>query len=92
MNTATLALPSASLTCTENSSDKEYHVQIVENGDGYGVNFQYGRRGGTLIPGTKTAAPVSLDKATKVFDKLLAEKVAKGYREAGAATDRKSVV
>ncbi len=84
--TASTLLPKISLICKENSSDKEYHLQVLEKDDGYVVNFQYGRAGGTMNPGTKTASPISLDKATKIFHKLVAEKVAKGYREAGTTT------
>lgn len=88
MNASTPAaslLPSASLHCQENGSDKEYHAQVVEENDGYVVKFQYGRRGRTLTPGCKTPVPVSFDKAVKVFQKLVAEKTAKGYRESGAS-------
>lgn len=69
----------ASLYYTSGSSDKEYHAQIEMSGAGYVVNFQYGRRGGALQEGTKTKAPVSLDKAEAEFEKLLKEKMAKGY-------------
>ena len=71
-----------SLYFREGSSDKVYHAQIApESNDLYSVNFQYGRRGSTLQTGTKTAAPVALAQARKTFDKLLAEKRAKGYIE-----------
>ena len=71
-----------SLYFREGSSDKVYHAQIApESNDLYSVNFQYGRRGSTLQTGTKTAAPVALAQARKIFDKLLAEKRAKGYIE-----------
>ena len=71
-----------SLYFREGSSDKVYHAQIVPNGDNlYSVNFQYGRRGSTLQTGSKTAAPVTLAEARKIFDKLVAEKKAKGYTE-----------
>ena len=71
-----------SLYFREGSSDKVYHAQIVTNTDNlYSVNFQYGRRGSTLQTGTKTAAPVALAQARKIFDKLVAEKRAKGYTE-----------
>lgn len=66
------------------SSDKVYYVQIVEvyNGTrGWVVNFQYGRRTGTLITGTKTASPVSLLEAREIFYDLVNEKKAKGYKE-----------
>ena len=69
----------ASLFYTHGSSDKEYHAQIVERGDGYVVDFQYGRRGGPLQTGSKTPSPVALDKATAIFDKLVKEKTSKGY-------------
>jgi bifunctional non-homologous end joining protein LigD len=71
-----------SLYFREGSSDKVYHAQIAPDGnDLYSVNFQYGRRGSTLQTGTKTAAPVALAQARKIFDKLVAEKRAKGYTE-----------
>lgn len=78
---------SISLFFSEGSSDKEYHAQIVPQGDGFVVNFQYGRRGSSLQSGTKTAVPVPYDKAKKVYDKLVQEKTSKGYTtgETGAA-------
>ncbi|NJK73456.1 MAG: WGR domain-containing protein [Microcoleus sp. SU_5_6] len=50
----------------------------------YSVNFRYGRRGANLKEGTKTDTAVPLTQAEKVFDKLVAEKVKKGYREVGS--------
>lgn len=69
------------------SSDKEYHVDLVKAEDGFLVNFRYGRRGQALTAGTKTKDPVPYDKAKKVYDKLVAEKMGKGYStgEAGVA-------
>lgn len=65
----------------EGSSDKVYEVELCMAGEGeYLVNFRYGRRGSRLREGTKTAFPESLQSAQKVFDKLVAEKKAKGYR------------
>jgi len=72
---------SISLYFSEGSSDKEYHAQIVLQGDGYMVNFQYGRRGSTLQSGSKTTAPVPYDKAKKVYDKLVSDKTSKGYSQ-----------
>src|SRR5271168_3673250 len=88
---STLAVsPSAaaiSLYFREGSSDKVYHAQIAPDGnDLYSVNFQYGRRGSTLQTGTKTTAPVALAQAQKIFDKLVAEKKAKGYTEGEQGT------
>lgn len=68
-------LESASLFYKSGASDKEYHLQLVEEAGGCLVNFQYGRRGSTLLnPGCKTKAPVSEEAARKVFNKIVAEK------------------
>jgi bifunctional non-homologous end joining protein LigD len=72
-------IDSISLYFQEGGSDKEYHIQLVDTGDGYIVNFQYGRRGSNLTSGTKTTTPVPLDKAQKVFASLKREKMGKGY-------------
>lgn len=76
-----------SLYFSENGSDKEYHADLVETEGGFLVNFRYGRRGSTLTCGTKTKDPLPYDKAKKVYDKLVAEKIGKGYStgEAGVA-------
>jgi bifunctional non-homologous end joining protein LigD len=71
---------STSLYYQEGSSDKVYHVQIEDIGNGYVVNFQYGRRGSSLQSGTKTAIPVSERAASVIYDKLVKEKLAKGYK------------
>jgi predicted DNA-binding WGR domain protein len=77
------AIKSADLFFQEGSSDKEYHLQIIELKEGgYVVNFQYGRRGGPLQSGTKTPEPVSLPEAEKIYEKLKNEKTNKGYEEA----------
>ncbi len=72
-----------SLYFTDGSSDKEYHVELVAApaDAGFLVKFAYGRRGSTLNTGAKTMAPVELAKAQKIFDKLVAEKKAKGYTQ-----------
>ena len=64
----------------EGNSDKEYRAAIELKADGFIVSFAYGRRGGTLNTGTKTPVPVPEAEAIKVFDKLIASKIAKGYR------------
>ncbi|NBV25538.1 MAG: WGR domain-containing protein, partial [Proteobacteria bacterium] len=85
--TATMAEPkSTSLYYREGSSDKEYHVRLEAKGDGYVVNFAYGRRGSTLSTGTKTSTPVDYEAAGRLFDKLVKEKKAKGYTEGAAGT------
>jgi len=61
-------------------SDKVYNVQMERAGEKFVVNFQYGRRGGALNVGTKTAEPVSQSEAVTIFNKLVAEKSGKGYK------------
>lgn len=68
-----------SLYFQEGNSDKEYHASIEVSANGFVVNFAYGRRGSTLTTGTKTQEPVSIEAAQKIFDKLVKEKMAKGY-------------
>lgn len=74
-------LPTANLYYREGGSDKVYIVAIEQEGSGYVVNFEYGRRGNTLITGTKTNSPVPYNKALTIFGKLVNEKMGKGYKE-----------
>ena len=69
-----------SLYFKSGTSDKEYHIQVVKEGEGYVVNFQYGRRGSTLRVGDKTALPTTLSNAMRIFHEVLREKQRKGYR------------
>jgi bifunctional non-homologous end joining protein LigD len=64
---------------TEGSSDKVYSAQLEAKGDGWIVNFQYGRRGSSLTAGSKTPDPVEYGKALKIYQKLVSEKTSKGY-------------
>ena len=69
----------------EGKSDKVYEVNLCEVGpDRFVVNFRYGRRGAKLQSGSKTAVPVARDKAERIYDSLVDEKVGKGYHEPGA--------
>jgi bifunctional non-homologous end joining protein LigD len=65
----------------EDSSDKVYQASIEPLGEGFVVNFAYGRRGSTMNTGTKTSSPVDYDSAKNIYDKLIREKKAKGYTE-----------
>ena len=69
----------------EGSSDKVYEIDLCESGDGFLVNFRYGRRGASLKEGTKTIFPVSISEAEKAFSDLEQEKRKKGYVAAGEA-------
>ena len=76
----------ARLWFREGTSDKVYEVDLVEVATNqHVVNFRYGRRGSALRDGTKTATPVDLKKAKAIFDKLVAEKTAGGYRPLAAS-------
>ena len=61
-------------------SDKVYHIFLVKEKNDYVVNYQNGRRGGTMAGGTKTTVPVSLKEAERIFQKVYDEKFKKGYR------------
>jgi len=61
------------------SSDKEYRATIEPKDGLFVVNFAYGRRNSTLQTGSKTSSPVDYAAARKIFDKLVKEKMAKGY-------------
>ncbi len=63
----------------EANSDKVYEVDLCELNGAYLVNFRYGRRGASLTEGSKTANPVALAEAEKIFAKLVSEKTRKGY-------------
>ena len=54
---------------------------IEPQGEGFVVNFAYGRRGSTMNTGTKTQTPVDYDSAKTIYDKLVREKMAKGYTQ-----------
>ncbi len=57
----------------------EYHAAIEPRAEGFIVTFAIYRRGGNLTVGSETPNPLPLEAATKVLDKLVASKVAKGY-------------
>jgi bifunctional non-homologous end joining protein LigD len=77
----------ASLYFSSSSSDKEYHLQLKAKEGGFIVNYQNGRRGGTLAIGSKTSQSVPYEKALKIYESVLKEKLGKGYTpsETGAA-------
>lgn len=73
----------ASLHYQDGPSDKVYFADLKEKDGGWIVQFQYGRRGSTLTSGYKIETPVNYEKAEKVFQKLINEKIGKGYKETG---------
>lgn len=78
---------SVSLFYKEGGSDKVYSASIEETSGGCLVNFQYGRRGSAMSTGSKTSKPVPYNEAKKVFDKLIREKTAKGYKPDAAGAE-----
>lgn len=78
MATGTI-VKSIALFFRDGSSDKEYNVALEESNGGYVVNFSYGKRGNATATGTKTSSPVSLSAAESAYDKLVNEKMGKGY-------------
>ncbi len=64
----------------QGSSDKIYQASILPQDGGHVVQFQYGRRGSALQSGQKNPEPVPYDEAKKIYDQLIASKVAKGYQ------------
>ena len=75
-----------SLYYKDASSDKEYHAQLQPQDGGWMVLTQNGKRGGTLASTKKTATPVDYAVAKKAYDKVVKEKLGKGYTEGGAST------
>ncbi len=74
------------LHCTDGGSDKIYRIAITPMGNLFTVHYANGRRGGTLASGNKTNTPVDWPEARKIANRLLAEKIAKGYHPiAGSA-------
>jgi bifunctional non-homologous end joining protein LigD len=63
----------------QGSSDKVYQASIEPKDGGCIVAFAYGRRGATLTTGAKTQSPVAYEEAKRIYDRLIAEKTAKGY-------------
>lgn len=83
---------SIALFFNEGSSDKVYHAAIKRDGPGWIVTFFYGRRGKPLKSGVKTSAPVPYNTAWSIYDKLVREKIGKGYREMESGGIYKHVV
>jgi bifunctional non-homologous end joining protein LigD len=64
------------------SSDKVYLLTLEEEAHGWTVTCQYGRRGSALASQQK-AVNVTYLAAKKVYDKILREKLSKGYSHTG---------
>lgn len=76
---------SIKLSFVDSRSDKIYQAELIEEGSGWLVNFAYGRRGSTLVTGTKTSGPVDFTTAKRTYDTLVKSKTAKGYKPFGVS-------
>ncbi|CAG0942213.1 hypothetical protein ANRL1_00855 [Anaerolineae bacterium] len=84
MNTEIEIAERVRLTYTQPPSNKEYRLELVRSGDGWIVNFAYGRIGSALKTGAKTNAPTDYASARTVYDRQLASKLNEGYIVDGA--------
>lgn len=71
---------SAHLYFQEGNSDKVYDARLETDGFLFSVHFSYGRRGGSMTEGYKVR-DVPEEIARKEYEKLVASKVKKGYRQ-----------
>ena len=80
MNTPS-TLPKTTLYCCAGGANKEYEASVVEcpSGGGFLVATRHGPRGRATVLGTKTPVAVPLERAVSIYNKLVAEKTAKGY-------------
>ena len=76
----------ATLYYCAGGSNKIYQAALEPSGTGFVVNFAYGRRGSTMTTGCKTPVPVDYAAASKIFDKLIHAKTAKGYSPGESGT------
>lgn len=79
MPTLEIQTDTITLYYREGASDKVYQCAIEPHLDRFHVTFAYGRRGATLDTGVKTPTPVDYDTARHIYDRLVNEKLAKGY-------------
>jgi len=79
-------MKSITLYCTHGNSDKVYQLSIVEAEGGYLVNYQNGKRGSTLRPGTRTKEPVPFEQAEKLYNSIVKKKLSDHYTESEDGT------
>ena len=62
-------------------SDKVYYAELckIPKSNLWNINFAYGRRGNTLVHGTKNEQPLPLNKAASIYMTLVNSKLSKGY-------------
>jgi bifunctional non-homologous end joining protein LigD len=72
-------LKSAALAKREGSSDKTYTIALIDEGGGFRVYAEWGRRGAAQQSGNKYEG-ADQSEAEKLFDKVLNEKLKGGYK------------
>ena len=73
---------------TSGSSDKEYRVELVEDGAGWTVVAYNGRRGKANTRRPQMDVPASFQAAKAVFDAVVAKKTKEGYvRDASGTSE-----
>jgi bifunctional non-homologous end joining protein LigD len=76
----------AELYFRQGSSDKVYHLQLEGENDQWSVRAQWGRRGSSLQSDVK-ATGVVYEEAKRAYDRILREKMGKGYQLSQASTN-----
>lgn len=68
------------LRCTTDGHNKAYEVMLYEySPNSWKVDFAYGKIGSALLYSTKTTTPVGQYAASRIANKLISEKLGKGY-------------
>ena len=70
---------SITLYYRKGTSDKVYRVSLEQESVGWVVNYEYGRRGSAMTPGTKTKSALAYPQAKKIYDRVVAEQLRQGY-------------
>ena len=63
----------------KDASDKIYNIMIEKHSDKYLVKVEYGRRGKKINSIYKTAQPISLQEAQKIYKNIVNTQLRKGY-------------
>jgi len=65
---------------TEGTSDKVYILQLLKTSSGYRVKAKYGKRYNINAENNRLSAwDIPLEKAQEIFNKILYQKLKKGY-------------
>ena len=61
------------------NSNKEYNVRLEERPRGFVVTCTYGRRYQANNITTKTKTPVPYNEAVRIYNRIVTQKISKGY-------------